>query len=86
MKAYPNHVEIWIDGTMVARHDRLFGRREESLDLEHYLPILAQKGRAIRYARPVQKAVPVQFIDWLESQHLSSKEMVELLSQCLDAG
>lgn len=86
VKAYPNHVEIWIDGTMVARHDRLFGRREESLDLEHYLPILAQKGRAIRYARPVQKAVPVQFIDWLESQHLSSKEMVELLSQCLDAG
>ena len=27
----------------------------------HYLPILAQKGRAIRYARPVQNAVPAQF-------------------------
>ena len=30
--------------------------------------------------------MPEQFIDWLECQHLSSKEMVELLSQCLDAG
>lgn len=66
VKAYPNHIEVWIEGTMVARHDRLFGRKEESLDLQHYLPILAQKGRAIRYARPVQNAVPAQFIDWLE--------------------
>ena len=24
VKAYPNHVEIWIEGSMVARHDRLF--------------------------------------------------------------
>ena len=86
VKAYPNHVEIWIEGSMVARHDRLFGRKEESLDMQHYLPILAQKGRAIRYARPVQKAVPAEFIDWLECQELTSKEIVEMLSQCLEVG
>jgi len=71
---------------LVARHDRLFGRKEESLDLQHYLPILAQKGRAIRYARPVQNAVPAEFIDWLECQNLTSKEIVEMLSQCLEVG
>ena len=86
VKAYPNHIEVWIEGTMVARHDRLFGRKEESLDLQHYFPILAQKGRAIRYARPVQNAVPAQFIDWLECQELTAKEIVEMLTRCLEVG
>ena len=86
LKAYPNHIEIWIAGSLVARHERLFGRKGESLDLQHYLPILAQKGRAIRYARPVQNAVPAEFINWLEGQELTAKEMVELLGQCSEVG
>ena len=86
VKAYPNHIEVWISGTMVARHDRLFGRREESLDLQHYLPILAQKGRAIRYARPVQNAVPAEFLSWLDRQDLTAKETVDLLGRCADVG
>ena len=86
LKAYPNHIEVWISGTLVARHERLFGRREESLDLQHYLPILSYKGRAIRYARPVQNAVPAEFLNWLENQHLTAKETVELLGQCSEMG
>ena len=86
VKAYPNHIEIWINGTLVATHDRLFGKKEESLDLRHYLPILGQKGRAIRFAKPVLNLVPRSFIDWMESQKLTSKEMVEMLEACLDIG
>ena len=86
LKAYPNHIEVWISGSLVARHERLFGRKGESLDLQHYLPILAQKGRAIRYARPVQNTVPAEFLNWLEGQNLTSKEMVELLGQCSEVG
>ena len=86
LKAYPNHIEVWISGSLVARHERLFGRKGESLDLQHYLPILAQKGRAIRYARPVQNAVPAEFLNWLEGQNLTAKETVELLGQCADVG
>lgn len=86
LKAYPNHIEIWIAGSLVARHHRLFGHKGESLDLQHYLPILAQKGRAIRYARPVQNAVPAEFLDWLDRQNLTAKEMVELLGQCSQVG
>ena len=86
LKAYPNHIEVWIGGTLVARHERFFGRKGESLDLQHYLPILAQKGRAIRYARPVQNTVPAEFLNWLEGQDLTSKEMVELLGQCSEVG
>ena len=86
VKAYPNHIEVWVEGSMVARHDRLFGRKQEALDMQHYLPILAQKGRAIRYARPVQNSVPAAFIDWLECQDLTSKELVEKLNQCIEFG
>ena len=78
LKAYPNHIEIWIAGSLVARHERLFGRKGESLDLQHYLPILAQKGRAIRYARPVQNTVPAEFLNWLEGQDLTSAESQHL--------
>lgn len=86
LKAYPNHIEVWISGSMAARHERLFGRKEESLDLQHYLPILTQKGRAIRYARPVQNSVPSEFLNWLETKNLKAKEMVELLGQCSEMG
>ena len=86
VKGYPNHVEVWFEGSMIARHDRLFGHREESLDMQHYLPVLAQRGRALRYAKPVQNAVPSEFIDWLECQKLSSKEIVKILNLCLEEG
>jgi hypothetical protein len=86
LKAYPNTIEVWVNGELVAFHNRCQGKKQESLDLQHYLPILAQKGRAIRYARPVRNAVPLEFIDWMDSQHLKPKEMVELLEQCLSDG
>ena len=86
VKAYPTKVEIWINGLLVATHSRCMGRKQESLDLRHYLPILERKGRAIRYARPVLNVVPVEFLNWMEKQHLNAKQMVELLEQCLADG
>lgn len=86
LKAYPNMVEVWINGDLVATHERCLGKKQEALDLQHYLPILAQKGRAIRYAKPVLNAVPMELIDWMEGQNLKSKEMVELLERCLSEG
>lgn len=86
VKAYPNHIEIWINGSCVATHPRLYSRNKESLELAHYLPILARKGRAIRFARPVQKLVPPSFLDWMESQQLTAKQMVEMLEACQEIG
>ena len=34
-KTYPNHIEIWIAGSLVARLERLFGRRGESMNPPH---------------------------------------------------
>lgn len=86
VKAYPNSIEIWLNGELIAIHNRCYGKKQESLDLQHYLPILARKGRAIRYAKPVLSVVPTEFIDWMESQNLKSKEMVEMLELCLSQG
>lgn len=86
VKAYPNHIEVWINGACVATHSRLYGRNQESLELTHYLPILARKGRAIRFARPVQKLVPVSFLDWMENKKLTAKQMVEMLEACQEIG
>ena len=86
VKAYPNHIEVWINGSCVATHSRLYGRNQESLELTHYLPILARKGRAIRFARPVQKLVPVSFLDWMENKKLTAKQMVEMLEACQEIG
>lgn len=52
------------------------------INLEHYLPLLEKKGRAIFYARPVQETLPAYFLDWLQRQELSPKELVALLSRC----
>lgn len=86
VKAFPNTIQIWLDGEMIATHVRLYERKKESLSLDHYLPILAQKGRAICYAKPLQAAAPPEFIPWLMKQTLDAKQTVELLEKCLSIG
>ena len=44
--------------------------------------MLEKKVRAIFYARPVQETLPVYFLNWLQEQNLSPKELVEILSRC----
>ena len=62
VKAYPNHIEIWINGSLVASHKRLYGRKEESLDLKHYLPMLGL------CKRHIVRIKPTTYILW--SNHL----------------
>ncbi len=56
LKAYVDRVEIWHGTQPVARHRRLYGRNEESLDLDHYLDLLLQKPGALKYARAVRQS------------------------------
>jgi hypothetical protein len=41
VKLYPAYVEIWSEGRRVARHERCYQRRQQILDLEHYLEPLS---------------------------------------------
>jgi hypothetical protein len=47
VKVYPAHLEVWHDGRCVARHERCYSRRQQILDLEHYLDVLERKPGAL---------------------------------------
>ena len=82
VKAGPETVSIYFEGQCIARHWRCLDRKQNIYKLEHYLPLLEKKGRAIFYARPVQETLPGYFLNWLQKQNLSPKELVEILSRC----
>jgi len=46
-KLYPAYIEIWSEGQRVARHERCYQRRQQILDLEHYLEPLSRKPGAL---------------------------------------
>ncbi len=52
-RAYPLHVEIWHAGHRMARHERCHQRRQQVLDLEHYLDVLSHKPGALAGSKPL---------------------------------
>jgi transposase len=54
-KVYPAYVEIWSAGQRVARHERCYRRRQQVLDLEHYLEPLSRKPGALAGSTALQQ-------------------------------
>src|SRR5215207_3114953 len=54
-RMHPLHVEIWHGGRRIARHERCHGRRQQVLDLEHYLDVLGHKPGALAGSRPLEQ-------------------------------
>jgi hypothetical protein len=48
-----SHVELWHASTCVARHERCYRRRQQILDLEHYLDVLERKPGALAGSTPL---------------------------------
>lgn len=46
-------VEVWQDAKCVAQHERCYNRRQQVLNLEHYLDVLARKPGALAGSRPL---------------------------------
>ena len=86
VKALPERIEIYHNGERIAVHQRCFGHQESVYCLEHYLPLLERKGRAIFQARPVRDNVPEYFLNWLRQQDLRPRKLVELLRLSLEIG
>ena len=84
VKASPETVFIYFEGQCIAQHRRCLDRKQHIYTLDHYLPLLEKKGRAIFYARPVQETLPEYFLRWLQKQDLSPRELVEILGRCRD--
>ena len=84
VKAGPEKLSIFYDGKCIAQHRRSFERNSYVYELKHYLPVLEKKGRAIFYAKPVQQNLPEYFLQWLEKQQLSPKELIQVLQRCCE--
>lgn len=67
VKAYVDKVELWFGKELVASHQRLYGKNQESLDPRHYLEGLLQKPRAMANAKPLKHpACPLTYAALLE--------------------
>jgi len=49
----PAYVDLWCHGTLVARHERSYGRFQSVLNLEHYLDVLERKPGALAGSTPL---------------------------------
>lgn len=79
LKIAPETVSIYYGGKCIAEHPRCLERKQNIYTLDHYLPLLEKKGRAIFYAKPVRDTIPEYILNWLEKQELTPKDLVELL-------
>lgn len=86
VKGYAEKVDIYCKGQLIARHERCFRRHTPTYKLEHYLPILDRRRRAIFNAAPVRQNLPFEFLDWLKSHTTDHKELMQLLWDCVEHG
>lgn len=86
VKGYAENIEIYSEGQLIDKHERCFKRYKSTYKLEHYLPLLEQRGRAIFKVVPVRQNLPQEFLDWLQQNTSDHKELMQLLWECVDNG
>ena len=86
VKGNSGHVSAYCKGKEIAIHERCYGKKQSIFALEHYLPLLERKGRAILNARPVRDALPEAFIEWLRESSFDHRQLMHILYRCVDEG
>lgn len=66
-KGYGTRVVIYHRSTVIAKHNRCYGKRQTIYELAHYLPLLEKRPRSILNAKPVRHALPQDILEWLAS-------------------
>jgi len=79
-------IEIYYQGKIIGTHNRCFKKHSSIYSLEHYLPILESKKRAVFNAAPVIQNLPIEFINWLKENTTSHKQLMNLLWKCTEYG
>jgi hypothetical protein len=54
-KTYAAWVEVWHQGQRIACHERCYLRKQQVLDLEHYLDVLERKPGAFAGSKPLEQ-------------------------------
>ncbi|NLB94057.1 MAG: IS21 family transposase [Bacteroidales bacterium] len=86
VKGHADHVDIYLKGKLIESHERCFKRKTAIYKLEHYLPILEYRKRAVFNAAPVRQNLPEEFLEWLKVTASNHKELMQLLRDCVEYG
>jgi len=88
VKGYPLRVEIYRHNTLVAMHQRVYGKGEYRWNPAHYIPLLEQRPRAIQNARPLKETLPPGF--WSFRQQIRGtdpdREFLEIVKLAVTYG
>lgn len=79
VKGYPETVEIYYKGELIASHSRCFSRDNNVYQLEHYMPLLEKRKRAILNAAPVKQNIPPEVLEEMKHLNGNYSRMVEIL-------
>ena len=79
VKGFAEKVEVYAEGKRIASHARCFGKHQSVYRLEHYLPLLEQRGRAILNAAPVRQNLPEEILEQIRT--CDPKERIRILRQ-----
>ena len=68
LQAYVWRVEIACGDRVIATHERCYGKGQDILNIDHYLPLLIQRPGAFPYAKPVRQwKMPEVYREFLEA-------------------
>jgi len=79
LKIYADTIEIVENEAVIATHERLFGRNECSLQIEHYLSTLRNKPGALRSSKVLKKAHSCFTLLYLSHYQDKPKEFIRIL-------
>jgi hypothetical protein len=80
-------VEIYYRGELLTRHERCYGQGKTKYKLEHYIPLLEARPRAVMNARPVREAnLPQELRSFSLLLEAPDRSMVKLLRLVVDHG
>ena len=82
VKGYAERVEVYASGKLIASHLRCFGKHQSIYKLEHYLPLLGQRGRSILNAAPVRQNLPESIMEQLKAN--APRQRMDLLRRCCE--
>lgn len=80
-------VEIYYRGKLLARHERCYCKGKIKYKLEHYIPLLEERPRAVMNAKPVREAnLSQEFRSFSLQLKDPDRSMVQLLRLIVDHG
>jgi len=84
IKAYSLRIEVWYKHQQVAVHKRSYAQSHVTYEIDHYIPILEKKSRAVRDAAPVKRTIDQRIQTY--GAKLTDKDYVAVLKLSVDYG